>query len=147
MHLFEVPTPIDSAPFFMWRTGVMILAFAASWAAVGRRSLGSWSPLVVFGQTSLFVYWIHVELCYGVFSYAIHHSLPLAVSFPGYMAFTVALLGAAVLWQRRVRGPLIPAHMQVGLGRSGHWFRLRACRPYMPEPRHIPIAFQPVVLS
>ena len=38
----------------------------------------------MFGQTSLFVYWIHVEIAYGVFTYAIHRSLPLAVSFPVY---------------------------------------------------------------
>ena len=115
LHMFEVPSPIDSAPFFTWRTGVMILAFAGSWALVagrGQRPLETWSPLVVFGQTSLFVYWIHVEICYGVFTYAIHRSLPLSLSFPAYVALTLALLGAAVLWRRRPRGPLIPAHMK-----------------------------------
>jgi uncharacterized membrane protein len=117
---FEVPSAIDSAPFFAWRTGAMILAFAASWALVGKRSLESWSPLVVLGQTSLFVYWIHVEIAYGVFTYPIHRSLPLSVSFPLYVSLTMALLGAAVLWQRRGRGPLIPAHMKA------HGSRLRA---------------------
>jgi uncharacterized membrane protein len=114
MHVLEVPTPIDSAPFLLWRTGVMILAFAASWVLVGRRPLDAWRPLVVFGQHSLLIYWIHVELCYGVFSYAIHRSLPLAVSFHAYLALSLALLGAAVVWQRRARGPLIPAHMRAG---------------------------------
>jgi uncharacterized membrane protein len=116
VHAFEVPSPIDSAPFFAWRTGAMILAFAAAWALVGNRSLRSWSPLVVLGQTSLFVYWIHVEIAYGVFTYPIRHRLPLSVSFPAYVAFTLALLGAAVLWQRRTRGPLIPSHMRADLG-------------------------------
>jgi uncharacterized membrane protein len=116
VHAFEVPSPIDSAPFFAWRTGAMILAFAAAWALVGNRSLRSWSPLVVLGQTSLFVYWIHVEIAYGVFTYPIRYRLPLSVSFPAYVAFTLALLGAAVLWQRRTRGPLIPSHMRADLG-------------------------------
>jgi uncharacterized membrane protein len=111
-HAFEVPSPIDSVPFFVWRTGAMILAFAAAWALVRRRSVDSWSPLVLFGQTSLFVYWIHVEIAYGVFTYPIRHSLPLSISFPLYVAFTLSLLGAASLWRRRGRGPLIPAHMK-----------------------------------
>jgi uncharacterized membrane protein len=112
IRAFEVPSPIDSAPFFAWRTGAMILAFALSWALVGKRSAASWSPLVTFGQTSLFVYWIHVEICYGVFTYPIRHSLPLSVTFPLYIAFTLALLGAAGLWQQRPKGPLIPVHMK-----------------------------------
>ena len=116
IHAFEVPSPIDSMPFFAWRTGAMILALAASWALVGKRSLDSWSPLVVFGQTSLFVYWIHVEIVYGIFTYPIHRSLPLSVSFPAYVVLTLCLLGASVLWQRRGRGPLIPEHMKAGSG-------------------------------
>jgi uncharacterized membrane protein len=112
LRALEVPSPIDSAPFFTWRTGAMILVFALSWALVGNRSAAFWSPLVTLGQTSLFVYWIHVEICYGVFTYPIRHSLPLSVTFPLYLAFSVALLGAAKLWQRRNRGPLIPAHMR-----------------------------------
>jgi uncharacterized membrane protein len=112
VRALEVPSPIDSAPFFAWRTGAMILALVLSWVVIKRRSADSWSPLITFGQTSLFVYWIHVEICYGVFTYPIHRSLPLSVSFPLYLAFTLALLGAAVLWQRRARGPWIPAHMR-----------------------------------
>jgi uncharacterized membrane protein len=112
LHTLEVPTAIDSAPFFAWRTGAMILAFAASWALVGQRPLDRWSFLVVFGQTSLFVYWIHVEIAYGIFTFPIHRSLPLSISFPLYLAFTLALLGSSVLWQRRGRGPLIPVHLK-----------------------------------
>jgi uncharacterized membrane protein len=108
----EIPSPIDSVPFFAWRTGVMILAFAGSWALLARRSADSWSPLVVFGQTSLFVYWIHVEICYGIFTHPIRHSLPLSVSFTAYLTFTVLLFWAAMLWQRRRQGPLIPVHLR-----------------------------------
>lgn len=112
IQALEVPSAIDSVPFFAWRTGAMILAFAGSWALIGRRSAASWSPLVILGQTSLFVYWIHVELCYGVFTYPIHHALPLSLSFPAFLAFTLVMFGVAVLWHRRARGPLIPVHMR-----------------------------------
>ena len=123
IHAFEVPSPIDSIPFFAWRTGAMILALAASWALFRKRSLTSWSPLVVLGQTSLFVYWIHVEIAYGVFTYPVHHSLPLSASFPAFVALMLSLLGAATLWQRRGRGPLIPTHLRAS-GAQGS--RLRA---------------------
>jgi uncharacterized membrane protein len=112
LHLFDIPSAVESLPFFAWRTGAMLLAFVGSWWLVGRARPAAWSPLVTFGQTSLFVYWVHVEICYGVFTYAIHHSLPLMVSFPAFLIFTAALLGIAVLWQRRARGPLIPVHLR-----------------------------------
>ena len=124
VHALEVPSPIDSMPFFTWRTGAMMLAFGGAWALVGQRSAETWSPLVVFGQTSLFVYWIHVEIAYGVFTYPIRHSLPLSASFPLYVAFTLCLLAGAVLWQKRGRGPLIPAHLRAD--RRPHGARLRA---------------------
>ena len=112
----------------------MILAFAASWALVGTRSKDSWSPLVVFGQTSLFVYWIHVEIAYGIFTYPIHRSLPLSVSFPAYVVLMLCLLGVAVLWQRRGRGPLIPAHLRAASQAqrarfNGQGSRVRASGP------------------
>jgi uncharacterized membrane protein len=107
-----VPSPIDSAPFFLWRTGAMTLALSLSWALVRRLPARRFSPLVVFGQTSLFVYWVHVELAYGVFSYPIRRALPLAWSFPAYLVLTAVMLAAAVAWQRRPRGPMIPAHMR-----------------------------------
>jgi uncharacterized membrane protein len=65
----------DSLSLFLCRTGAMTTMIPAAWLLVGRRSARS-GPLVVFGQTSLFVYWVHVELVYGVFSYPLKLSLP-----------------------------------------------------------------------
>jgi uncharacterized membrane protein len=102
----------DSPTLFLCRAGAITLMLPLAWLLVGRRAPSGWSPLVVFGQTSLFVYWIHVELVYGVFSYPLKRSLPLAWSFPAYVVFTALMLGAATLWQRRPAGPLVPAHMR-----------------------------------
>jgi uncharacterized membrane protein len=84
-----------SPTFFFLRVGVLILSLpvAYAWNAwwTGR------SVLQEFGQASLFVYWIHVELAYGVLSRPIHKSLTLGQAFLAYAVFTVALFGAAKL--------------------------------------------------
>ena len=36
-----------------------------------------WSPLRQLGRTSLFIYWIHVEMVYGLISLPLHHALTL----------------------------------------------------------------------
>jgi uncharacterized membrane protein len=71
-------------------TGIA-LTFAYAWNALwpGR------SVLQEFGRASLFVYWIHVELAYGVLTGPLHKSLTLGRAFTAYALFTVALFGAA----------------------------------------------------
>jgi hypothetical protein len=108
-----IPTAIESTPFFLWRVGAMILALASAWAAFSRFPLRRRGPILLFGQTSLFVYWIHVEMVYGVFSYPVRHSLTLPQSLAAYAGFILVLSGLAAVWDRRPRGPLIPAHMRV----------------------------------
>jgi uncharacterized membrane protein len=84
-----------SPTFFFLRLGVLILSLpvAYAWNALwtGR------SALQEFGQASLFVYWIHVELAYGVLSSPLHKTLTLGQAFTAYAIFTVALFGAAKL--------------------------------------------------
>ena len=84
-----------SPTFFFLRLGILILSLpvAYAWNALwtGR------SVLQEFGRASLFVYWIHVELAYGVLSGPIHKSLTLGQAFTAYALFTVALFGAAKL--------------------------------------------------
>ena len=57
--------------------------------------------MVVFGRTSLFVYWVHVELAYGVFSTPLHGALSLPAALTAYTLFTAFMLGLAVAWTRR----------------------------------------------
>ena len=104
-----------SPSFFFLRVGLLTLLLPIGYLwehAPFRHKLSTWSYLEEFGRASLFVYWIHVEIAYGIFTYPIHRSLPLSVSFPAYVVLTLCLLGAAVLWQRRGRGPLIPANLR-----------------------------------
>jgi uncharacterized membrane protein len=108
-----VPTPTESTPFFMWRTGAMMAALALAWAVFARVRAERRGLIVLLGQTSLFVYWVHVEMAYGVFSYPIRQSLTLTQSLACYAGFMLALTGLAAVWDGRQRGPLIPAHMRV----------------------------------
>lgn len=94
------------------RVGAMLVMMAVAWQLLRLRAPRAWSPLMVFGQTSLFVYWVHVELVYGRFSYPIHRSLSLAWALSAYGAFMLALYAASRIWLRRpAKQPLIPPHM------------------------------------
>ena len=68
--------------------------------------------MLVFGRASLFVYWVHVELAYGFFTYPLQRSLSLAWAVASFALFTAGMLGLTVLWTRRPR-PLIPAYLSV----------------------------------
>ena len=81
-----------SPTFFFVRLGMLIasLPLAYAWNALfsGR------SRLQELGRASLFVYWIHVELAYGVLSGPWHKSLTLGQAFVAYVLFSVAMFGA-----------------------------------------------------
>jgi uncharacterized membrane protein len=66
---------VTSPSYFFIRVGLATLAIAAAYAwnraTAGRR----WSPIVQLGRTSLFIYWIHVEMVYGLISRPLHHAL------------------------------------------------------------------------
>ncbi len=92
------------------RTGGMIVALAAAWLWLQRPGAARWSPIVVFGQTSLFVYWVHVELAYGQFTRAIKRGLTVPEALLAYAIFIALLLWAANAW-KNWKGPWIPAHL------------------------------------
>jgi hypothetical protein len=56
----------------------------------------------VFGRSSLFVYWIHVEMVYGFVSRPLHRSLSLGGSLVACAAFAGFLYGLVVLKNRFV---------------------------------------------
>ena len=59
-------------------------------------------PLARMGQSSLFVYWIHVEMVYGYASWYWHRRLPLWGTTLAYAAFSALIYGAVVLRDRIV---------------------------------------------
>jgi uncharacterized membrane protein len=90
-----------SAPsFFFIRVGVLVTLIAACYLWEARpRFFGpdAFSPMRQLGVTSLFVYWIHVELAYGGFSRPIKHQLSLPVAFATFLVFLTAMLLLSLL--------------------------------------------------
>lgn len=85
-----------SPTFFSIRLGVLMLGlpmFYFGEAVLSRRGI-LLEPLDKFGRSSLFVYWIHVELVYGYATWPLHGHLALWQLAIAYAAFTAALYGA-----------------------------------------------------
>lgn len=96
------------------RVGTMSLMLAGAYWWMRRRPSRPDSAAMVFGKTSLFVYWVHIEIVYGVISYPLHHALSLGWSLAGYVGLTWLMLLAARWWLQRPDGrPVVPTHMVV----------------------------------
>lgn len=148
-----LPTPLNTSfwttswSFFFMRTGAMTLLLAGAWLWYQRPSAGRWSPIVLFGQTSLFVYWVHIEIAYGMVGVPLKKSLTVPQAFVAYVVLTMVMLWLANWWRSRT-GPWIPAHMRapavvglllcagVGLGASQAQWRPVAVR----LPAGIPVS-------
>jgi len=55
-----------------------------------------WSPLQVLGRSSLFIYWIHVEMVYGLVSLPLHGAFSLGGAWAALGVFCLLMLAAAV---------------------------------------------------
>jgi uncharacterized membrane protein len=114
-----------SPAFFLLRAGTMTALVAVAYAWASRRvwmrsSAGNstpagaperWSPLQQLGRSSLFIYWIHVEMVYGLVSLRIHKRLTHPQAWLALAAFTVLMFGCTVLKDRYVsrrRGTPVP---------------------------------------
>ena len=91
----------SSPTFFFLRVGILLMSIAAAFA-MSR----VWRGLALqeFGRASLFVYWIHVELVYGVFSAPIHRSLPFRLAVVAFAAFTLMMFGLV-----RLKAVMVPS--------------------------------------
>lgn len=103
-----LPTPYrassfwtSSPSFFFIRVGLIVAFFAVAYAWEHRPTGARFSPLQQFGRTSLFVYWIHVELVYGFISTPLHRNLSLPAWFVAYLLFTAAMFKASMWWTNR----------------------------------------------
>jgi hypothetical protein len=89
--------------FFFMRVGVLVAGIAACYLWEARpRLLGDdpFSPMRQLGVTSLFIYWIHVEMAYGGLSRPIKGQLPLPWSLVAFLLFLVAMIGASIVKTR-----------------------------------------------
>jgi hypothetical protein len=67
--------------------------------------------LEVLGRSSFFVYWVHVEMVYGVISKPLRRSLSFGAVLAAYAIFTGLLLGLVILKDRFIderKAPAVP---------------------------------------
>lgn len=93
----------SSPAFFCMRVGILTLAMPLSFAWAHRPWRARWSPMQQFGRTSLFVYWIHVEMAYGAMSRGLHRSLSIQEWCVAYAVFLLLLLLVSIAKDRLVR--------------------------------------------
>lgn len=96
-----------SPSFFLIRIGILliILSLAYGWCRFGPGQWG-FSPLVQLGQTSLLVYWVHIEFVYGRVSILPKKASSIAAATGGLVVIFLAML--LLSWLRtRTKGTLV----------------------------------------
>ena len=120
-----------SPAFFFIRVGIMTAAIGLAYAWELRPGGASkWSPLQQLGRTSLFIYWIHVEMVYGVVSRPLHKRLSWELSWVALALFCLFMLWCSI-YKDRVVG------RWNGSGLSGSGLRQRSSSEVsevLPEP-------------
>jgi len=108
-----------SASFFFIRLGIMTAAIGAAYLWEQRPSAGRrFSPLQLLGRTSLFVYWIHVELVYGLVSTPLHGAFSLTGAWVALGLFCLLMLLAAILKDYIARNSFPRRNLQGKLSRQ-----------------------------
>jgi len=104
-----------SPNFFLIRLGMLLVMVTASYAWC-RWGFGEsvFSPLILLGQASLIVYWVHIEFVYGRLSILPKHRVGVGTASAGLTAITLAMLGVAYIrthakgWTKRQSTQLQP---------------------------------------
>ena len=96
-----------SPAFFAIRLGGMLALFGLLYFMLRTGGAWSrltwpraWSPMELLGRTSLFIYWVHVELVYGLASRRLHKALSFNAALIAFAIFTVGMLALAMLKSR-----------------------------------------------
>jgi uncharacterized membrane protein len=112
----------SSPMFFLMRVGIVTAVLSLIYFWERRPRLlpleRPWSPMAQFGQASLFVYWVHVELCYGIFSRPLHRNLSFPNAILAFAGFSLAMFALAMAKNRL----------------ASLWKQHRAARREVPQP-------------
>ena len=117
-RLYKVYDYWHTSPnFFLMRCGILlvILALIYAWCRWGWAQRG-FSPVIQLGQTSLLVYWVHIEFVYGRLSILPKGRSGVWTATAGLATIFLAMLGLSVLrtrWKQRKRtAELAPLGLQ-----------------------------------
>ena len=92
----------SSPTFFFVRLG-LVIAFLPLAYVISAIPTPFRAAMQEFGRSSLFVYWIHVEMAYGIFSAPIHRRLPFEWAMVGWLLLTLFLFALVRLKNRLER--------------------------------------------
>jgi uncharacterized membrane protein len=118
VHVYAVYDYWHSNPnFLLLRCGVLliILSLVYAWCRRGFAQKG-FSPVIQLGQTSLLVYWVHIEFVYGRFSILPKRGCSIPKAAFGLCVVFLAMLALSVLRTRWKKRPVraLPAGAPVG---------------------------------
>jgi uncharacterized membrane protein len=95
----------DSPTFFFIRLGVATAVLPVSWFLAQGRDASVLAPAATLGRSSLFVYWIHIEMVYGVLAEPLKRQLPLWQSL-----IATAVLLVVLYWLVRLKNRLLEVY-------------------------------------
>jgi len=104
VHLYAVYDYWHSNPnFLLLRCGVLLilLSLVYAWCRWGLAQKG-FSPVIQLGQTSLLVYWVHIEFVYGRFSILPKHGCSITRATLGLIIIFLAMLALST-WRTTYR--------------------------------------------
>ncbi len=110
----------SSPTFFFLRVGLLTLVLPLTFLwdrGPWRGRISNWSPLETLGRSSLFVYWVHVEMVYGFLSRPLRRTLGFGDVLVAYALFTTFLLALVVLKARLTEGGRRPPHPTMAVPR------------------------------
>jgi hypothetical protein len=102
IQLYAVYNYWHTSPnFLLTRVGILLAIAFLSYAWC-RWGLGAWgfSPLIQLGQTSLLVYWVHIEFVYGRFSILPKRAAGIRTASLGLLTIFLAMLALSLLRTR-----------------------------------------------
>ncbi len=93
-----------SPNFFLIRVGLLLMIMTATYLWC-RWGAGQWgfSPLIQLGQTSLLVYWVHIEFVYGRLSILPKRAVDIRTASFGLLAIFLSMVLLSV-WRTRLKG-------------------------------------------
>lgn len=120
-----------SPNFFFIRVGLLLLILSAAFAWVrwsfrpafakpAKGEAGSFSPMIQLGQTSLLVYWVHIEFVYGRFSILPRNAMSIGQASLGLLVIFLGMLLLSLL-RTRLKGrgaEILTSVFHVGRARS-----------------------------
>ena len=104
----------DSPTIFFLRLSSVTMLIPLAWVIEAlSANTAPFRAMVTYGRSSLFVYWIHVEMVYGVIAQPIRHALPLWMVQLGWAALCVVLYGIVLLKNRLMEGRELPRRARI----------------------------------